>query len=93
MTNTYPPFFSKVTSFCSFYEDEDSVQLLVSDEELDAVFPSSPPPSPVDKKKLPFIDTVHFFIPKQSDIKDKINSKRCVKHHSVLCKICPIITG
>ena len=64
----------------------------MSDEELDAAFPYPPPPSPVDKKKLPFIDTVHFIIPKQSDIKDKIDSKRCVKHHSVLCKICPIIT-
>ena len=63
----------------------------MSDEELEAAFPSPPPPSPVNRKKLPFVDTVHFIIPKQSDIKDN-KYKRCLKHHSVLCKICPIIT-
>ena len=52
---------------------------------------SPPPLSPVDEKKLPFIDTVHFIIPKHSDIRDNKNNKRCIRHHSVLCKVCPII--
>ena len=60
------------------------MELFVPEEELEE-FPE-PPPFKANEIKYPFLDKINFIIPKGTK-----GSKPCIKHHSILCKICPLI--
>ena len=59
------------------------MELFVPEEELEE-FPE-PPPFKANEIKYSFLDKINFNIPK--GIK---GSKPCIKHHSILCKVCPL---
>ena len=60
------------------------MQLIVPDEEL-AEFPEPPLPK-AKQTKYPSQDKLSFIIPKGAK-----GPSSCVKHHSTLCKVCPLI--
>ena len=77
----------------------DYIQLEVPEEEDLAEFPPNPPNSPVTPPakespikitKLAFRDKINFIIPKLKNRSD-YTGKTCLKHHSILCKVCPLI--
>ena len=75
---------------------DDALELQVSEEELDATFPPvpTPPNSPVNETKLPFLDKLNFIIPRLiNNINNIDNStgKKCTKHHTVLCRVCNLV--
>ena len=75
---------------------DDALELQVSEEELDATFPPvpTPPNSPVNETKLPFLDKLNFIIPKQINNNSSIDNstgKKCTKHQTVLCKVCNLV--
>ena len=72
---------------------DDTLELQVSEEELDATFPNipNPPNSPVNETKLPFLNEVDFIIPKLHKHIKNSTGKRCVKHHTTLCRVCNLV--
>ena len=77
----------------------DYIQLEVPEEEDLAEFPPNPPNSPVTPPapekpikitKLAFRDKINFIIPKLKN-RSVYTGKTCLKHHSILCKVCPLI--
>ena len=66
--------------------EEDSLDLLVTEEELSEFpepdFLNTPSPEP----KQPFVDDLTDRIPKYNS-----PTTVCVKHHSVLCKVCSVV--
>ena len=55
-----------------------------------ATFPPVPSPIPVKDTKLAFRDKLKFIIPKLKS-KTDYTGKTCLKHHSTLCKVCPLL--
>ena len=55
-----------------------------------ATFPPIPSPIPVKDTKLAFRDKLKFIIPKLKS-KSDYTGKTCLKHHSTLCKVCPLL--
>ena len=55
-----------------------------------ATFPPVPSPIPVKDTKLAFRDKLKFIIPKLKS-KSDYTGKTCLKHHSTLCKVCPLL--
>ena len=72
---------------------DDTLELQVSEEELDATFPNipNPPNSPVNETKLPFLNEVDFIIPKLNKHIKNSTGKRCIKHHTTLCRVCNLV--
>ena len=60
-----------------------------ADEDLLA-FPPNPPNSTAETTKLAFKDKINFIIPKLKK-KSDYTGKTCLKHHSILCKVCPLL--
>ena len=72
---------------------DDTLELQVSEEELDATVPNipNPPNSPVNETKLPFLNEVDFIIPKLNKHIKNSTGKRCIKHHTTLCRVCNLV--
>ena len=72
---------------------DDTLELQVSEEELDATFPNipNPPNSPVNETKLPFLSKIDFIIPKLNKSIKNNTGKRCIRHHNTLCKVCNLV--
>ena len=68
----------------------DYIQLEVPADEDLLAFPPNPPNSPAETTKLAFKDKVNFIIPKLKK-KSGYTGKTCIKHHSILCKICSLL--
>ena len=78
-------------TFSTYFSDpSDYVQLEVPAEEDLLEFPPNPPNSPAITTKLAFRDKLNFIIPELSK-KSDYTGKTCLKHHSILCKVCPLL--
>ena len=66
------------------------IQLEVPADEDFLEFPPNPPNSPATTTKLAFKDNINFIIPKLKK-KSGYTGKTCIKYHSILCKICPLL--
>ena len=82
VTHPYPQ-----TIFLSSRETSDYIQLEVP---ADEDFLEFPPNSPAATTKLAFKDKINFIIPKLKK-KSGYTGKSCIKHHSILCKVCPLL--
>ena len=71
-------------------DTSDYIQLEVPADEDLLAFPPNPPNSPAETTKLAFKDKLHFIIPKLKK-KSGYTGKTYIKHHSILCKICPLL--
>ena len=71
-------------------DTSDYIQLEVPADEDLLAFPPNPPNSPAATTKLAFKDNINFIIPKLKK-KSGYTGKTCIKHHSILCRICPLL--
>ena len=71
-------------------DNSDYIQLEVPADEDFLEFPPNPPNSPAATTKLAFKDNINFIFPKLKK-KSGYTGKTCIKHHSILCRICPLL--
>ena len=71
-------------------DTSDYIQFEVPADEDLLAFPPNPPNSPAETTKLAFKDNIKFIIPKLKK-KSGYTGKTCIKHHSILCRICPLL--
>ena len=70
---------------------DDAIQLDVPEEEDLTTFPPDPPSPPIKETKFAFRDKIKFIIPKLNKNHPDYKGKTCLKHHSILCRVCPLI--
>ena len=63
----------------------------MSEEEDLHTFPLDPPHTTKENTKLAFQDEIKFIIPKLTHTRIDSTGKTCLKHHSILCKTCPLL--
>ena len=71
-------------------DTSDYIEFEVPTDEDFLAFPQNPPNSPAETTKLAFKDKISFIIPKLKK-QSGYTGKTCIKHHSILCKICPLL--